>query len=99
MYCFSFDERQCRTDPWAENQEFNVDLETLEQEISDYLKDNGVDIVDVEIDPNYHDAVCEACHVCPSGKRIFISTSSDEMQQLNSIDLLSLEKIECGEVF
>ena len=96
--CYSFDERQCRMDQWASN-EFGLSTDELADEIKEYFSRQGVQIDEISIDPNFHEFVCEACGVCPSGQRIFITTNSDVDLASENFDLLDLQVVSCNEVF
>ena len=95
--CVSFDERQCGTDEWNTSQP--GDDKDLAEEIGNYFNSMDIEILDIRIDENFHEFVCEACDVCPTGKRIFISIDSAAFQRVSELRLLSLESINCGDIF
>ena len=91
LACFSFDQRSCQEDPWA-------DLETdepLEERVSSYLSSEGIDVERIEIDFNFHEVVCLACGVCPDGPRIFVSISPNLSERLTSLNLLNFATEAC----
>ena len=96
QYCYGFDERQCETDLFASSVPFNENKTEREANMLSWLKSQNVDITSVEFDPNFHEAVCEACHVCPLGGRFYI-TSSSQLDSSIALDLqfLHFEEENC----
>ena len=95
--CFSFDIRQCQTDAFAQFVSENDSVEKRENDLKDWLEDQGVFIDEIKLVTNFHEAVCEACHVCPQGDRYFVQMSFQT--SLNDLDLLNLEAADCCEHF
>ena len=94
-FCFSFDERQCQTDLWAAGIHSDASIQDKMDKIESYFLVEGILIKDISVDSTYHQAVCEACHVCPLGPRFFIKTSDLLEQDLAQFYLLNLELIDC----
>ncbi len=97
-YCFAFDERQCNTDVWKEGSSAQSNQELVEK-LTDYLVDLGVKVEDVQFDPVFYDAVCQACDVCPTGLRFFVKLGSDPGNKLAPLNLLNFEVQDCNGVF
>ena len=95
--CFSFDIRQCQTDGFADFVSENDSVEKRENDLKDWMEDQGVFIDEIKLVTNFHEAVCEACHVCPQGDRYFVKMSFQTT--LDSLDLLNLEAADCCEHF
>ena len=67
--------------------------------MKNYLESKDVDVEDIYVDPNYHEAVCEACFVCPEAHRFFIEIEADDQTKLEALELLNLEEGDCAELF
>jgi hypothetical protein len=87
--CFSFDERQCAVDGWITLGSGSVTNEEKIESLKTYLSSQNVSIIKIEIDPNYHEIVCEACGVCPSGPRYYVSIEESSQNALSDLDLLN----------
>lgn len=98
-FCFSFDERQCATDIWKDDMNLSLTEAQKITALTDALQDLGIEVKEVNIDPNFHDAVCEACHVCPTGMRFYVKVSSDPGQKIESLELLDYKVEACNSVF
>ena len=94
--CVSFDERQCNTDEWNANVGDGGELSTR---IMNYLNSLDIEVSQIQIDEDFHEFVCEACDVCPTGPRIFISIDSSDYERISGLRLLSLETVTCNSVF
>ena len=90
--CYSFDERQCSTDPWVPLDGLPFSLESV---VTDYLSDQNIEISRILIDPDFHEAVCEACTVCPSGKRIYVDLDTEDISNIEALNLLNGETADC----
>ncbi len=92
--CYSFDERQCASDPWkvAEPDRLN---DSLDDFISSYFLTNDIELKSLSIDEAFHEVNCLACDVCPTSTRIYISVSQLDKQKVEVLDLLSLAEIDC----
>ena len=90
--CYSFDEKQCRFDPWASS----VSDTSKEESIIHYLSTVGVKVEEMYIDIAFHEVACLACAVCPSGPRIYIAVKEEDEQLLATLDLLNLTKTDCS---
>lgn len=95
-YCYGFDERQCETDLYASSVPFNEDNSQREADMLTWLKSQNIEVTRVELNPNFHEAVCEACHVCPLGARFYIYSES-ELDGSIAVDLqlLHFEEESC----
>jgi hypothetical protein len=71
-------ERSCMTDKFAERDPSKDQIVTL----VDYFHSLGLKIFSAEIDPFFFDAVCEACHICPSGRVFRVSTTAGAEKEL-----------------
>ena len=99
-YCFSFDIRQCQTDHFASDVPESDSKELREEKLQNWLEAQGIEVTDVKLDLNYHEAVCEACHVCPQGDRYFVRHVNEiDESVLESMDLLSYEELDCEDAF
>lgn len=94
--CFSFDERQCAGDPWATQ---GSDLEETLEKLEDYLEAQDIEVDEVQADPDFHQNVCEACVVCPTGVRFYIQTDLANEDKLLQLDLLNFERANCDIIF
>lgn len=87
--CYFFDERQCASDEWITLGSGAVtDKEKIES-LKSYLSSQNVPVIKIDIDPNYHEIVCEACGVCPSGPRYYVSIEEGSQNALSDLDLLN----------
>ncbi len=99
-YCYSFDPRACKTDPWVDKPTgASVPIPDQELTIKAWLDDQGLKIERVKITEFYHREICDACHVCAEGSRVFIATNKDYTTQLKALDLLNFSKERCSKVF
>ena len=94
--CFSFDQRSCNGDEWAVRLAEHDSWEKKTGELKKYFEGKGVDIKEISVDPDYHEAVCLACYVCPEGHRFFITINEDSEELLLNLNLLNLEEIACN---
>lgn len=92
--CYSFDEKQCLFDPWTAADSDN----TKEDDIKNYLSTEGIEVEDISIDRAFHEVVCLACEVCPSGPRIYVEIEEKSEAQLTRLPLLSLAKTDCSNI-
>ncbi len=95
--CFSFDIRQCQTDLFANDVPELDSKEQREQKLKDWFEAQDIIIEEIKLEIGFHDAVCEACDVCPQGDRYFIQLFLGN--QLEAFNLLNLESEDCCEVF
>ena len=95
--CFSFDIRQCQTDGFADSVSENGTVEERENGLKDWMESQNIFLEDVKLVTNFHEAVCEACHVCPQGDRYYIQLIAQT--GLEDLDLLNLEEVECCDHF
>ncbi len=94
LVCYSFDERQCLTDPWV-----SANPTSLSSDIVSYLNDQEIEIENIHIDPAYHEVACLACEVCPSGPRIYIQVRASLQATTERLPLLSLMQANCSNIF
>lgn len=94
-YCYSFDIRGCQTDLFADDIPESDTKQERETKLALWLADQGIETTDVSLSIQFHEAVCEACYVCPNGDRYFI-TSTEEITSAQAVgmDLLSFESVE-----
>ena len=98
--CFSFDIRSCETDMFADDVDMALSQEDREQKLEEWLEDQGLEVNDIRLELNFHEAVCEACYICPQGDRYFVSIEgNEEMSIEEDFDLLNFEWQDCAEVF
>lgn len=90
--CYHFDERQCSTDPFHEGV---TDRNQLLDSIKLWLKSNGVDVITFSVNSEFHQAVCEACHICPVGPRYYITFPTNQSESFEELELLNWGKDEC----
>jgi hypothetical protein len=87
--CYSFDERQCAVDRWMA---VGVNPLTAEEKIESlkwYLSSQDISVIKVAIDADFHEVVCEACGVCPSGPRYYVSIEEGSQNALSDLALLN----------
>ncbi len=94
-YCYSFDLRSCQGDAWNKEENQGVANKDEKTRIAEFLNNKGIDISKVAIDPSFHEVVCLACYVCPSGARVYIQTNKPSLIELQDLDLLSLQEADC----
>ena len=97
MLSHAFDVRQCQADLFADAVSESEDRETREEQLKDWFELQGVDVHEIDLELDFHEAVCEACDVCPTGDRYFIQVDFNE--QLDQYDLLNLEVADCCTTF
>ena len=95
--CYSFDIRQCRTDVFASDVDESETRVNRESQMKTWLEGEGIEVGEVSLVVGFHEAVCEACDLCPQGDRYFISLNVDssinDFAQENR--LLSFELATC----
>ncbi len=100
LLCFSFDIRQCQTDLFANEISENDEIGLRESKMHAWLKSNDIDVENVKLVINFHDAVCEACDVCPQGDRYYIKYNSNGNSSFSdSLKLLNFSEENCGDFF
>jgi len=100
LSCYSFDVRQCQTDLYANDVPETDNRDDREAKMEIWLESKGYEIEEIKLVLNYHEAVCEACHVCPLGDRYFIQKENSENEtHPDSLLLLSYEAITCDGIF
>jgi len=94
--CISLDQRQCSGDPWSEAVDSNEDANTQAAQLLEFLLGMGIEVNEIKVDPFFHQAVCEACFVCPDGTRIFLGIKEDQLSQIEALNSLNLEITDCS---
>jgi hypothetical protein len=97
--CISFDIRQCNADPWALNGLDRNAEEDVLNDIKNYLESQQIDVVDIGIDIGFHQFVCEACTVCPSGPRVYVKSDLSGVTDIEALGLLNFEQVNCNAIF
>ena len=93
--CVSFDERQCGGNDWiTENIDLN-DTDAKVDALKSYLSNMSIQTVKVSADPEFHDFVCEACFVCPTGTRYTIEIDTVFAGEIVGLNLLNPEQVTC----
>lgn len=93
LICLGFDERQCKAD------EFSIagnDLVALTTSLQDYLDRQDIAVVDIKIQENYHEFVCQACTTCPELHRIFVKIDTASKSRIEMLGLLNFEVEDCS---
>ncbi len=94
--CVAFDERQCDGNDWLTD---DVDVTDIVQKINAlrlYLDNMSIGTVSISADPNYHEAVCEACFICPEGTRYFMEIDTSFGRAIGQLNLLNLQQVPCN---
>ena len=96
--CYSFDIRQCQTDGFADAVDIGGSVEARERTMKTWLESQNFEVVDIKLTEGFHEAVCEACDVCPQGDRYFVKiVEIDTVLGLaEELRLLSFEKTDCS---
>jgi hypothetical protein len=99
LVCYEFDERQCSGDDWSDEVPIDKTKSEREADMKAYLSSKGISVDQVNLVIDFHDAVCEACFICPEEDRFFIRFEEEDLPKLEELDLLNFAKVECEEVF
>jgi len=94
--CLSFDVRQCSTDMFAEVVDESGTQSVRELQLQAYLESKGISVNSVTLVEDFHDGVCEACDVCPTGDRYYINIAEEDASKLDDLRLLNLEETDCN---
>ncbi len=97
--CISFDMRQCGDNPWLSDAVIPQTAEVHRQGLMDFFDRQDISDYQITIDMQYHEIVCEACFVCPQGPRIYVKLSIDDAREVERMDLLNYQKVNCTEIF
>ncbi len=92
--CYTFDERQCGGNPWLEDQSAQTTQAKLNA-LEEYLAEEDIEVRSINLDPDFHEFVCEACFICPQGGRYFVEIDSSDLPLLLAITLLNFEETSC----
>jgi len=97
--CIAFDQRQCQTDAFATFLPSDKNSDGMFEGMQSYLADQGIKVLHMRIDMNFHEFTCAACDVCPESHRFFLSLSKSEERKLQNLNLLNLISVDCQEHF
>lgn len=97
--CYEFDQRQCGTDEWAELVPLNDSKSERESNMKAYLVAKNIAVIDVKFVPDFHEAVCYACDVCPEAGRFFVKFAVEDLQDFEALELLNSAASDCKEAF
>lgn len=94
MSCASFDIRQCQTDKFAKTVlESGTQMERASQ-MKDWLISMNVNAIEVKLDLNFYESVCEACDMCPTPDRYLIQVEGP-FQNIDALKLLNFKILDC----
>lgn len=91
---YSFDQRACNFDVWAKSIS-SSDIMAKKDAVQKYIKEQGINLLEIKVKDPYHEVVCEACGVCPEQHRFFVKIPSDQAKIIESIDLFNLKIESC----
>ena len=74
---YSFDVRSCDGDDFATAVSEEGSKEEREVQMKAWLSTQEIEATEVELRLDFLQGVCEACIVCPTGDRYFITTSAE----------------------
>ena len=94
--CVSFDERQCGGNDWLTEEIDLNDTNAKVEALKTYLSDMSIETVEVSADPEFHDIVCQACFVCPTGTRYTIEIDTIYAGEIAGLNLLNPEQVNCN---
>jgi hypothetical protein len=97
VVCLFFDERQCAADEFAKLYPAGAPLETRSVAVERYLEGLDVRVMEIKVQPDFHDTVCEACDVCPELHRYFVKTDSTGYRIVSQQGLLNFGQVNCSE--
>ncbi|MBT8191455.1 MAG: hypothetical protein KJO29_13575 [Bacteroidia bacterium] len=95
--CYSFDIRQCQTDSFSDAVPETDTRSDREIKMKAWLESKNIFLEKIRLEISFHDAVCEACHVCPQGDRYFIQEFGGG--NIYDLDLLNLAEETCCDIF
>lgn len=76
-YSYSFDVRSCNGDLFSETVSEEGSTEEREVQMKAWLSTQEIEATEVELRLDFLQGVCEACVICPTGDRYFITTSAE----------------------
>ncbi len=97
--CYEFDERQCSGDEWSEENPKNGSQSERESKMKEFLESKNIDVSEVKLVKDFHEAVCEACIVCPNGDRFFVKFNIDNKDKFDALELLNAAEVPCKDHF
>jgi hypothetical protein len=97
--CYEFDQRQCAGDDWSDVVPINDSKVQRQQKMKAFLLDQGIEVQEVSLVENFHEAVCEACFICPEEDRFFVRFNEDDLSKLEELDLLNFAAVDCEDTF
>ena len=96
--CYFFDRRQCDGDEWSQLVPIGDSELDQEEKMEKFLESKDIEVIQVNLVTNFHEFVCEACFVCPTGDRFFIEVAEGQENQLKALELLSFEADDCSDI-
>jgi len=93
--CVSFDERQCGGNDWITEDIDPSDTNAKIDALKAYLSNMSIETVKISADPEFHDIVCQACFVCPTGTRYTIEIDTVFAGEIVGLNLLNPEQVTC----
>lgn len=100
LKCYSFDIRQCRTDLFADFVSENESLETRESQMKAWLESENYEVKSIKLVEGFHQAVCEACDICPQEDRYFIQIDLEKTDaNPDELRLFNYTEEPCGDHF
>ncbi len=99
VICFEFDQRQCGTDEWAELVPITDTKSQREVKMIAYLLSKEIVVQEINLVINFHEAVCEACDVCPEADRFFVKVPLADQQAIEALELLNGAAVDCNDAF
>ena len=95
MTCYSFDQRQCMADPWAEKIPLDISNDQKEERMMEFLEHKNIDVIRMKVKSDFHEVVCNECKKCPYPHRFFMEINDRNILELKRLRLLNLEECDC----
>ncbi len=90
--CYSFDVRSCSTDLFANAVTEDASIGDREQKMIEWLTTENIEVTEIKLVVGFHEAVCEACDICPMGDRYFIGLFEEiSLSKAEKLRLLSFQ--------
>lgn len=96
LRCYGLNNFQCALYPWEENLKPDHTNDDKIKEMKSYFGDKGITIISAKYNPNFHEAVCLACAVCPRGDRYEIQVESKNSNTLEALKLAGSSVLDCS---
>lgn len=91
---YSFDVRSCNGDLFSEIVSEDANKEEREELMRVWLTEQEIQVVDLDLKLDFLQAVCEACVICPTGDRYFITTNTKVTEdQITALNFLNWEEM------